>query len=80
LFLWNLSCEVGYWQTSANDRQLGSAAKGKLANRLLLDANPLENISNTKKIYAVIVNGRLLQRADLDKLLEDAKKQASNGY
>jgi hypothetical protein len=36
---------------------------------LLLSANPLEDIANTQKIAAVIVNGRYLRRADLDKML-----------
>ena len=31
---------------------------------------------NTKKIAAVVLNGRLLDRAALDKLLADAKEQA----
>jgi hypothetical protein len=44
---------------------------------LLLDADPLENINNTKKIYAVILNGRLLERKDLDELLNKAKELAA---
>ena len=42
---------------------------------VLLDANPLENISNTKKIYAVITNGRLFQRSQLNNLLLQAAEQ-----
>jgi imidazolonepropionase-like amidohydrolase len=40
-----------------------------LADLVLLDANPLTNISNTRKINAVVVNGGLLKRADLDEML-----------
>ena len=47
----------------------GTVEKGKLADLVLLDANPLESIENTQKISAVVVNGRLLDRKDLDRLL-----------
>ncbi|MGI8601271.1 MAG: amidohydrolase family protein [Chitinophagaceae bacterium] len=54
-------------------KQLGTVDVGKLADLVLLDANPLEDISNTRKINAVVANGKLLTRKDLDKLLEEAK-------
>ncbi|MGI8583836.1 MAG: amidohydrolase family protein [Chitinophagaceae bacterium] len=54
-------------------KQLGTVEVGKLADLVLLDANPLADISNTRKINAVVANGRLLQRKDLDELLEEAK-------
>ena len=53
---------------------LGTIEKGRIANLVLLDANPLENISNTKKINAVILNGKLLERKDLDELLNEVKQ------
>jgi imidazolonepropionase-like amidohydrolase len=49
--------------------QQGTIAVGKRADLVLLDANPLDNIRNTTKIRAVILNGKLLERTDLDKLL-----------
>ena len=51
------------------ENELGTIEKGKLADLVLLDANPLRNIANTQKIAAVIVNGRYLSRAELDKML-----------
>jgi imidazolonepropionase-like amidohydrolase len=56
--------------------RLGTIEKGKLADLVLLDANPLDDIRNTQKIAAVIVNGRYLARADLDKMLKSAAVRA----
>jgi imidazolonepropionase-like amidohydrolase len=47
----------------------GTIEKGKFADLVLLSANPLEDIANTQKIAAVVVNGRYFRRADLDKML-----------
>ncbi len=48
---------------------LGTIEKDKFADLVLLDANPLDNISNTKKISAVIVNGRYLSKEKLQEVL-----------
>jgi imidazolonepropionase-like amidohydrolase len=48
---------------------LGSVERGRLADLVLLDANPLEDIRNTRRIRAVVANGQVYQRADLDQLL-----------
>jgi imidazolonepropionase-like amidohydrolase len=60
------------------ERQLGTVEKGKLANLVLLDANPLDDIGNTRKIAAVVLNGRLLERAELDQILNQVAMYASS--
>jgi imidazolonepropionase-like amidohydrolase len=51
---------------------IGSIATGKRADLLLLDGNPLSDISQTQRIRAIVLDGRLLLRADLDRLLNAA--------
>jgi imidazolonepropionase-like amidohydrolase len=57
--------------------RLGTVDKGKLGDLVLLDANPLDDIHNTQKIRAVVLNGRYLDRAALDKLLTNAATAAA---
>jgi imidazolonepropionase-like amidohydrolase len=56
----------------------GTVEKGKVADLVLLDANPLVSIDNTRKISAVIVNGRLLDRKALDLILAQVEAAANN--
>jgi imidazolonepropionase-like amidohydrolase len=55
---------------------LGVVAKGKVADLVLLDGNPLDDIANTKRISAVIQGGRVLDRQALDGLLAEARRRS----
>jgi len=56
---------------------LGTVATGKLADLVLLDANPLEDIRNTQKISGVFLRGRYFNRQTLDGLLKTMKNQGA---
>ena len=53
----------------------GAVAKQKNADLLILNANPLTDINNTKKIDAVINKGKYFNRKFLDKLLADTEQK-----
>ena len=54
---------------------LGTVEKGKIADLILLNANPLEDIKNTRKIHGVIKNGLFLDKTKLEKLLFDVRRK-----
>jgi imidazolonepropionase-like amidohydrolase len=56
--------------------RLGTIEAGKLADLILLNANPLDDIRNTQKIEAVVANGRYFSRADLDRMLAGVEAAA----
>lgn len=53
----------------------GSVEVGKRADLVLLDADPTKDIRNTRRINAVLLDGRLLRRPDLDALLDAAEQR-----
>jgi imidazolonepropionase-like amidohydrolase len=54
----------------------GSVTVGKRADLVLLDANPLEDIANTRRIRAVVQGGRLYDRGRIDALLAFVRDEA----
>jgi imidazolonepropionase-like amidohydrolase len=55
---------------------MGAIAPGNVADLVLLDRNPLENIRNTEKIQAVMADGRYYDRTHLDQLLAGVEQAA----
>jgi imidazolonepropionase-like amidohydrolase len=60
------------------DDALGSIELGKIADLVLLGANPLEDTRNTRRIEAVVFQGHLLDRTRLDRMLEELAADADN--
>ena len=58
-------------------QDFGAVAKGKIADILLLDADPLRSIAATRAVHAVVLKGQLLNRSKLDQLIADAKAAAA---
>jgi hypothetical protein len=59
------------------EKELGTIEQGKLADLVLLDANPLVDIRNTQRINKVMIGGRPLDQAALHTMLAEAEATAS---
>ena len=59
------------------EKDLGTVESGKLADLVLLDANPLDNINNVRKISALVYDGNYYSKAALNGMLAKAEALAS---
>jgi imidazolonepropionase-like amidohydrolase len=57
-------------------KDFGTVEPGHLADLVLLEADPTSDIRNTRRISAVVASGRLLTRADLDRMLGEVETYA----
>ncbi|MGH7555983.1 MAG: amidohydrolase family protein [Longimicrobiales bacterium] len=73
--LW--SATAGPSQFAGLDGAVGRVAPGYVADLVLLDADPLARIANTRRIDAVIQGGRLYDRSTLDSLLTALHRQVT---
>jgi len=55
---------------------MGSVESGKIADLVLLDGNPLQDIVNTRRIAGVIAQGRYYSRKDLDGMIAGERQIA----
>ena len=54
--------------------KLGTVEVGKYADLVLLEANPLDDIKNARKINGVFVNGNWVSKEKIDVMLDDLEK------
>ncbi|MNR16940.1 imidazolonepropionase [compost metagenome] len=59
------------------DDKIGTIEVGKYADLILLDKNPLDDISNTRILSGVFVNGQWIDKKTLDKMLLSLEKKNS---
>jgi imidazolonepropionase-like amidohydrolase len=58
------------------EKEMGAIEKGKLADMVLLNGDPLNDIRNVRKVEAVFTHGRVYARKDLDAILDTAAAAA----
>jgi imidazolonepropionase-like amidohydrolase len=58
-------------------KEFGTVEQGKIADLVLLEADPLKDIKNTQQIAAVVVSGKLLPKEALQKMLAEVEALAT---
>lgn len=69
--------QAATWQAArffGEESRFGLVAPGRAADLVVLDANPLERITNTQKIAYVVLGGRVFDRVQLDMLLDALRR------
>ncbi|WP_433337757.1 amidohydrolase family protein [Spirillospora sp. CA-294931] len=56
--------------------RVGTVERGKLADLVVLDADPLADIRNTRRVHALVVNGRLITHEERERLLAEVERAA----
>ena len=62
------------------EKEFGKVAMNYIASLVLLDANPLEDIKNTKQIFGVFLRGEYLNRSKLDDMLNETKMYSKSSF
>lgn len=62
------------------EKEFGKVAMNYIASLVLLDANPLEDIKNTRQIFGVFLRGEYLNRSKLDDMLTKSKMYSKSSF
>jgi hypothetical protein len=62
------------------EKELGKVEMNYIASLVLLDANPLEDINNTRQILGVFLRGKYLNRSRLDDMLNKVKEYSKASF
>jgi imidazolonepropionase-like amidohydrolase len=59
------------------DRDLGSIEPGKLADLVVLEGNPLENLRNSERVRYTMINGRLFDAATMNQIAPTERQRGT---